>query len=458
MIDLFFDSVLLPTGWTHDVRIGVDAGGWITSVQPNTTPRGAQRTPGIAVPGVPNVHSHAFQRAMAGSAEIGSPAGDSFWSWRNRMYSFVRSLTPHDIEAIAAQLFVELVRRGFTSVAEFHYLRNDKDGTPYEDPVEMARRILKASETTGIGLTILPTLYQASDFGGVKPEPEQRRFLNNVESLISDIAILGAEASGSTVRIGLGLHSLRAVPGDSLSTAIDAARKMDPTIPIHIHVAEQLREVDRSLSYSGTRPAAWLLDHAPVDKEWCLIHATHIDAAEIAGISASGATVGLCPTTEANLGDGIFPFLEYQNRKGTWAIGTDSHVGRGPASELRLLEYGQRLKTRTRNVAAGAQHKSTGRTLLDAAWSGGAKASGRRIGSIVKGARADIVILDQNHPALLGLSEDDALDAWIFSGDETPVSDVFTGGNHVVRQGRHVAADNVYDSYAEVARNLAKNI
>ena len=374
------------------------------------------------------------------------------------MYSFVRSLAPHDIEAIAAQLFVELLKRGFTSVAEFHYLRNAKDGTPYEDPVEMARRILKASEATGIGLTILPTLYQASDFGGVKPEPEQRRFLNNVEGLISDIAILGAEASGSTVRIGLGLHSLRAVPGDSLSTAIDAARKMDPTIPIHIHVAEQLREVERSLSYYGTRPAAWLLDHAPVDKEWCLIHATHIDAAEIAGISASGATVGLCPTTEANLGDGIFPFLEYQNRKGTWAIGTDSHVGRGPASELRLLEYGQRLKTRTRNVAAGAQHKSTGRTLLDAAWSGGATASGRRIGSIAKGARADIVILDQNHPALLGLSEDDALDAWIFSGDETPVSDVFTGGNHVVRQGRHVVADNVYDSYAEVARNLAKNM
>jgi formimidoylglutamate deiminase len=458
MIDLFFDSALLPTGWARDVRIGVDAGGWITSVQPQTTPRGAQHTPGIAVPGVPNVHSHTFQRAMAGSAEKGSPAGDSFWSWRNRMYAFVRSLTPHDVEAIAAQLFVELLKRGFTSVAEFHYLRNAKDGTPYEDPVEMARRILKASEATGIGLTILPTLYQASDFGGVKPEPEQRRFLNNVEGLISDIAILGAEASGSTVRIGLALHSLRAVPGDSLSTAIDAARKMDPTIPIHIHVAEQLREVDRALSCYGARPAAWLLDNAPVDKKWCLIHATHIDAGEIAGIAASGATVGLCPTTEANLGDGIFPFLEYQNRKGNWAIGTDSHVGRGPASELRLFEYGQRLKTRTRNVAAGAQQKSTGRSLLDAAWSGGATASGRRIGRLVKGARADIVILDQNHPALLGLSEDDALDAWIFSGDETPVTDVFTGGNHVVRQGRHVAADNIYDTYADVARNLANKI
>ena len=457
MTDLFFDSALLPTGWARDVRITFDTGGWITSVQSNSKSLGAQRTPGIAVPGVPNVHSHAFQRTMAGSAEWGSTSGDSFWSWRNRMYAFLRSLTPSDIESIAAQLFVELLRRGFTSITEFHYLRNDKDGKPYADPVEMARRIIRAGNITGMGLTILPTLYQASDFGGAPPQPEQRRFISSVEALIRDVAVLGAAASGSTIRIGLALHSLRAVPEAGLSSAVEAARAMDPTLPIHIHVAEQLREVDGCLAWSGSRPVTWLMDHAPVDRHWCLIHATHIDKREIDRIAASGAVVGLCPTTEANLGDGVFPLSEYQKKRGAWAIGTDSHVGRGPAGELRLLEYGQRLQKRTRNVAAGGQ-RSTGRALLEAAWSGGATASGRRIGTLASGARADFVILNPNHPTILGRSEDDVLDAWIFSGDDTPVSDVYTGGHHVVQDGQHISASQVHNRYAPVARALARDI
>lgn len=456
MSDLFFDSALLPTGWAHDVRIGVDSGGWISSVESETTPRGARHVPGIAVPGVPNVHSHAFQRAMAGLTEHGSPMGDSFWSWRQRMYGFLRTLDPPAVEAIAAQLFVELLRRGFTSVTEFHYLRNDRDGSPYADPVEMARRVLHAAEDTGIGLTILPTLYTASDFGGEPPEHEQRRFVSSVEALIGDIAVLGAGASAGTVRVGLALHSLRAVPPDALSIAVDAARGMDPSLPIHIHVAEQEREVERCLEWSGARPTAWLLDHAPVDRHWCLIHATHVDPDEIARMAGSEAVVGLCPTTEANLGDGIFPLQTYQESRGRWAIGTDSHVGRGPAGELRMLEYGQRLQTRTRNVAAGPHHRSSARTLLEAALSGGAAACGRRIGALSSGARADIVVLDPHHDALVGRSGDDALDSWIFSGDDTPVRDVFTGGHQVVHDGRHPSQDRVRERYAAVIRELSE--
>lgn len=455
MSDLFFDSALLPTGWASDVRIGVDTGGWITSVDAETTPRGARHVPGIAVPGVPNVHSHAFQRAMAGLTEHGSPMGDSFWSWRQRMYGFLRTLDPPAVEAIAAQLFVELLRRGFTSVAEFHYLRNGRDGDAYGDPVEMARRILHAGAEIGMGLTILPTLYTASDFGGAPPEHEQRRFVSTVEELIGDIAVLGAGASAGTVRVGLALHSLRAVPPDALTVAVEAARGMDPTLPIHVHVAEQEREVERCLEWSGARPVAWLLDNAPVDQHWCLIHATHVDATEVERLAASRAVVGLCPTTEANLGDGVFPLTELQTARGRWAVGTDSHVGRCPAGELRMLEYGQRLWTRTRNVAPGPHHRSTGRTLLEAAWNGGASACGRRIGSLGAGGRADIVVLDPDHPSLLGREEDDVLDSWLFSGDDTPVRDVFTGGHQVIRDGRHASEERVRTRYGDIVRALS---
>ena len=457
MSDLFFDSALLPTGWAQDVRIVVDSGGWISAVDTDTTPQGARHVPGIALPGVPNVHSHAFQRAMAGLTEHGSPKGDSFWSWRRRMYGFLRTLDPEGVEAIAAQLFVELLRRGFTSVAEFHYLRNDRDGTQYPDPVEMARRVLNAGVDTGMGLTILPALYTASDFGGVAPEHEQRRFACTVEELLGDIAVLGAGAPAGTVRVGLALHSLRAVPPDALAIAVEAARGMDPSIPIHIHVAEQEREVQRSLEWTGARPVAWLLDHAPVDEHWCLIHATHLDEHEVQRMAATGAVVGLCPTTEANLGDGVFPLSAFQEHAGRWAVGTDSHVGRGPAGELRMLEYGQRLHTRRRNVVAGPHHRSSARAMLEAAWRGGASASGRRIGALTPGARADVVVLDPDHPALLGRSEDDALGSWIFSGDDTPVRDVFTGGHQVIRDGRHASEDRVRQRYAAVVRAIAED-
>lgn len=454
MPHLFFDVALLPGGWARDVRVHVDAAGWIGSVETDTTPRGARHVRGVALPGVPNVHSHSFQRAMAGLTERGSPTGDNFWTWRERMYAFLGMLEPEHVEAVTEQLFVEMIERGFTSVAEFHYLRNARSGHAYDDPVEMARRVLAAAETTGMGLTILPTLYRASDFGGKPPVEGQRRFVASVEDLVGDVAVLGAEAPASTVRVGLALHSLRAVAPGDLAVAVEAARAMDPSIPIHIHVAEQTREVEACVAWSGARPVRWLLDHAPVDEHWCLVHATHLDEHEVTALAASKAVAGLCPTTEANLGDGVFPLSDYQAGGGRWAVGTDSHVGRSPNGELRALEYAQRLTTRTRNVAAGPRARSTGRTLFEQACRSGALASGRRIGALGPGWRADVVVLDDAHPSLVGRTEDDVLDSWLFSGDENPVSDVFVGGEHVVREGRHVAREAVGRRYADVARAL----
>ena len=454
MADLFFDSALLPGGWARDVRVAVDPGGWIRAVEIDVTPRGARHVPGIAVPGVPNVHSHAFQRALAGLTERGAPEGDSFWTWRKRMYGFLETLDPPAVEAIAAQLFSELLRRGFTSTAEFHYLRNDPAGRAYDDPVEMGHRILSAAERSGMGMTILPTVYRSSDFGGVAPLPAQRRFTASVEDLIGDVAVLGANAPAATVRVGLAIHSLRAASPTDLAVSVEAVRSMDPEIPIHIHVAEQESEVHACEAWSGARPVEWLLDHAPVDRRWCLIHATHLDGAEIDALAASEAVAGLCPTTEANLGDGIFPFAEFVRCGGRWAVGTDSHVGRGPAGELRTLEYGQRLITRTRNVAAGGVARSTARALLGGAWEGGAQACGRRIGRIAPGYRADAVVLDPDHPALAGRTEDDALDSWLFSGEDNPVRDVFVGGEPVVRDGHHVRQDEIVANYRSVAHKL----
>jgi formimidoylglutamate deiminase len=455
MHDLFFDSAFLSGTWERDVRVAIDAGGWITSVRTETTPQGARHVPGVAVPGVPNIHSHAFQRAMAGLTERGSPKGENFWTWRERMYGFLEKLDPPAVEAIAARLYTELVRNGFTSVAEFHYLRNDPSGRAYDDPVEMGRRILSAGETAGIGVTILPTVYRASDFGGQPPAPGQRRFTASVEELVGDVAVLGAGAAAGTVRVGLALHSLRAVAPADLAVAVEAARGMDPEIPIHIHVAEQTKEVEACLAWSGARPVEWLMDHAPVDASWCLIHSTHVESSEIRAIAGSGAVIGFCPTTEANLGDGVFPFSEYAAAGGAWAVGTDSNVGLCPARELRMLEYAQRLATRTRNVAAGPRARSTGRTLLEHAWSGGSRACGRRIGRIAPGYRADVVVLDPDHSSLVGRAGDDLLDSWLFAGDESPVCDVFVGGAHVVRDGRHIREDEVAGAYAGIARALA---
>ncbi|MEE2900623.1 MAG: formimidoylglutamate deiminase [Gemmatimonadota bacterium] len=457
MTALFFSDVLLPGGWATSVRVSIGNDGRIDTVTPGADADGCEQVSGIAVPGVPNLHSHAFQRAMAGLAERGSPRGDSFWGWRERMYAFLERLDPDDVEAIAAQVQLEMLRHGYTFVGEFHYLRNAPDGTAYADPVEMARRVLAAAELSGIGVTILPALYRQSDFGGAPPTPGQRRFLAPVEALLQDIAVLRTATAGHPAqRVGMAIHSLRAVTPEDLSLAVGTLRADDATAPIHIHVAEQQREVDACLAWSGARPVEWLLGNASVDYRWCAIHATHMTLDETRSLAATGAVAGLCPTTEANLGDGVFAFGEYVGAGGPWGVGTDSHVSVSPVADLRLLEYSQRLVTQERNVAAGQADRSTGRALLEGAWAGGARACGQRVGSISVGARADIVVLDRDHPALVGRREDEVLDSWIFGGEDTPVRDVMVGGAWVVTDGRHDHEEAIATGYRAVAERLRR--
>ena len=453
MADLLFSRALLPHGWARNVHVRTDGAGALASVQPDAGPiDGARVVDGVAVPGVPDVHSHAFQRALAGLTEVGSADGDTFWSWRERMYAFLERLTPDHVEAVAAQLQVELLRHGYTALTEFHYLRNAPGGRPYADPTEMARRILEAAGETGIGLTLLPTLYRTSDFGGAPPRPEQARFVAGVDEILEDVALLTAAVAGHPDRaVGLALHSLRAVPPEAMASAVDGA---PPGTPIHIHVAEQVREVEACVSWSGARPVRWLLDHAPVDGRWCAVHATHMDPDEIRDLAASGAVAGLCPTTEANLGDGVFPLAAWMGAGGTFAVGTDSHVSVSPAADLRTLEYGQRLVHRVRNVGAGRAVRSTARRLLEAVWAGGAAASGRPLGRLAAGARADVVVLDPEHPALAGRADDALLDSWVFSGEDTPVRDVMVGGRWVIENGRHPRQEEILEAYRAAARSL----
>ncbi len=459
MADLIFDLALLPDGWARDVRVQVTADGDFGEVRSGGDPEGARRVPGAVVPGVANVHSHAFQRAMAGLTERGSTAEYGFWSWREQMYAFLARLTPDDVQAVAAQLYAEMLRHGYTAVTEFHYLRNDLDGRPYAVPHEMALRLHEAASGAGIGLTVLPTLYRVADFGAEEPLEEQRRFVATVDEILDDGAALRQAVAGDgNRRVGLALHSLRAVPPGDLAGAVDALHATDPAAPIHIHVAEQVTEVRACLSWSGAAPVEWLLDHAPVDGRWCAVHATHMTGEETRALAGSGAVAGLCPTTEANLGDGIFPLASYMVAGGRWGVGSDSHVSVSPAADLRMLEYSQRLTMHERCVAGGREAHSTGRALLEGAWAGGAQASGRRLGAIRPGYRADVVALDTDHPALVGRENDQLLDAWIFSGEDTPVRDVMVGGAWVVEDRRHRGQEEIESAYRAVARKLAAGL
>jgi formimidoylglutamate deiminase len=467
---------LLPDGWARDVLLEVDAEGSLAGVTRGGDADGggdagggggmavsaahgvaadAHSLPGVVVPGVVNLHSHAFQRALAGRAERGSPSDETFWNWRERMYAFLRVVEPDDVEAIAAQLYAEMLRHGYTSVCEFQYLHLDPAGRPYADPAEMSRRLVAAAEAVGIGLTLLPVLYVSGDFGGAPPTEGQHRFVLSEDRYLRLLEAAREMVPERVGRAGLAFHSLRAVPPEVLARVLDAAGEGERTgsageatilgggrgQPVHIHVAEQRREVAACLAWSGQRPVAWLLDHAPVDHRWCLVHATHLDDAEVVALAGSGAVAGLCPTTEANLGDGLFRLPEYLAAEGRLGIGSDSHVGVSPVEELRWLEYGQRLTLERRNVAPGSHDRSTARTLLDAAWSGGAQASGRAVGRLERGARADWLVLDPDHPALIGHEGDALLDAWIFSGNNSPVIETWVGGRRVVEGGRHVRAD-----------------
>jgi formimidoylglutamate deiminase len=458
---VFSESALLPEGWASNVLIEIGPHGDIAAVATGASPGAAHRAPGPVIAGMPNLHSHAFQRAMAGLTEqTGSGQAardDSFWTWRRLMYDFANRLTPGEVEAVAAQLYVEMLKSGYTSVAEFHYLHHDTAGNPHQDLAEMSERVIAAARTTGIGLTLLPVLYGAGGFGGQVPNPGQRRFINDPERFLRLIETLHKRhGADPQMRIGIAPHSLRAVTPAMLSEAVAGLRSLDPTAPIHIHIAEQTKEVEDCIAWSGERPVQWLLAHQPVDEHWCLIHATHVEEAEMRGMVAAGAVAGLCPTTEANLGDGIFPAKAYLSAEGRFGIGSDSHISVSPVEELRWLEYGQRLLTRRRNVLAGVEEGGShiGARLYRRALAGGALAAGRRIGQIAPGARADLLVLDAEAPGLLNRSGDLLLDAFVFAGNANPVRDVIVGGRLVVEEGHHIAEHAVLARFQGAMRAL----
>lgn len=439
---LLAEHALLPDGWARDVVLEI-SGGRVTAVNKWGRPQLESDPiyiPGFLLPGMANVHSHAFQRAMAGLTEARTQDDDSFWTWRELMYRFAARITPEQAHDVAAYLYVEMLKAGYTAVGEFHYLHHDRDGKPYADRAEMSHRMIAAAETAGIAITHLPVLYAFAGFGARPPAPGQARFVNDAEGHAALVAGLRSRyATTANVRVGAAFHSLRAIDPALLDAALSALAAIDATAPIHIHVAEQQKEVQDCLAWSGQRPVAWLLDHAAVDGRWCLVHATHLDEHEVARLAASGAVAGLCPTTEANLGDGIFPADTYLGgaTPGHIGIGSDSHVSVSVAEELRLLEYGHRLTRQRRAALATEVQPSPGARLFAEAAEGGARALGLDAGRIAPGCRADLVVLDPEHPALWNKSPAQALDAWVFAGDSGCVRDVMVGGEWRVRDRVH---------------------
>jgi formimidoylglutamate deiminase len=451
MSGLWFESLLLPGGWAGQVRIGT-RDGRIERLEVGVAPQPADERHAIGLPGLPNLHSHAFQRGLAGLTERRGAAEDSFWSWRELMYRFLERLGPEELEAITAQCYVEMLEAGFTHVGEFHYLHHAPDGRPYDDPAELASRIAAAAATSGIGLTLLPVFYAHAGFGGAAPAPRQRRFISDPDGFAALVAGARRAVQGlAGAAVGIAPHSLRAITAAQLASILPLARDA----VIHIHIAEQQREVEECLAWSGRRPIEWLLDAVAVDERWCLVHATHATAAELTGIAARAAVVGLCPLTESSLGDGIFPASEFLARAGRFGVGSDSNVMLDAAAELRTLEYSQRLAQQRRNVMAGAAECSTGRSLFDAALAGGQQALLRGVtGGLHVGALLDLVSLDAHHPALIARAADELLDSWIFVGGRAVIDCVWRAGVRRVSGGRHHAREAVAARYAAVLQRL----
>ena len=454
MNQLFAANALLHTGWARNVLIEWDGAGRIAQVAPGAAaPAGVPTAAGPVIPGMPNLHSHAFQRAFAGLTEYRGQAEDSFWSWRNLMYRFAQRITPESLEAIATWLYIEMLEAGYTSVCEFHYVHHDTDGRPYADDATLSLALLRAARTAGIAITLLPVLYQTSGFGAKPPRADQARFIRSTDNMLSLLERLAPAAQAQGAVLGLAPHSLRAVPPDSLAAAVQGLTALNPQAPIHIHIAEQTQEVDDCIAWSGQRPVQWLLNHAPVDERWCLVHATHMTPDEYAGAARTGAVAGICPTTEANLGDGIFDMPLWLQHGGRWGVGSDSHACVNAAEELLMLEYGQRLSRRQRNVLASSSQPEVATAMTLQAVQGGAQASGRwgsgAAAGIAVGQSADWVVLDAQHVALRGLPAPAMLSAHVFASHRTSAIDsVWVGGASRVAQGRHAQHDPAAGAFA----------
>ena len=440
--------------WRQAVLLRAAADGRWAEVRADTpAPAGAQRLAGPVVPGLVNAHSHAFQRAFAGMAERRASASDDFWSWRDRMYRVALRIGPDQLEAVAAQLYTELLRGGYTQVCEFHYLHHNRDGARYADPLTMSQALVRAATRTGIGLTLLPVLYQRAGFAQAALRDDQRRFASGVEDVVRWRDAVRAQRS-PRVQAGVAIHSLRAASAGSIAALVMACRGDDG--PIHIHIAEQTGEVDDCLAATGERPIQWLAQHVPLDARWQLVHATHATPDEIDAVARSGAGVVICPSTEANLGDGVPDLPRWLAAGVPLSVGSDSQVTRAWREELRLLEYAQRLSLRRRNVAA-APHDgvdSTAQRLFDAALAGGARAAGFAQWGLDVGAPADLLVIDGDDASLIGLPASHWLDALVFSSPGRPWRDVLCGGRWVVREHRQVAGDGIARDFVAAMSTL----
>ena len=440
--------------WHDAVRLRADAGGRWSEVQPAVAvPSGATVLPGPVLPGLVDAHSHAFQRAFAGLAERRSGDHDDFWSWRDRMYGVAQRITPAQLHAVAAQLYAELLQGGYTQVCEFNYLRNRGDGTPYADPLTLSRALMQAADDTGIGLTMLPVLYERAGFAQPQLRADQRRFATAVDAVLA--LRDGIRAAGAPlVSAGVAVHSLRAAAPASLRRLSEALR--DDAGPIHIHIAEQTAEVGDCLAATGARPIEWLCRELPLDARWQLVHATHATPEEINAVARSGAGVVLCPSTEANLGDGLADLPRWLDSGTPLAIGSDSQVGRSWAEELRWLDYGQRLALQRRNVAAhpAQSEGATAARLFDRLCGGGAAAAGAQPWGLVQGARADLLVLDTEAAGLLGVPPTHLLDALVFATAAPALREVWVAGQRRVAAGRHVAAAALQNRYATAMAQL----
>lgn len=448
---VFAKRAFLESGWAKDVRLNVE-NGVIAGIETGVVAESDDTSIETLLPALSNLHSHSFQRAMAGMTELRTKGRESFWTWRDLMYRFLDQLTPDHIEAIAQLAFMEMQKSGYAAVGEFHYVHHAAGGQHYDDQAELSARIMQAAEHTGIGLTHLPVLYTYGDVGGKPLAGGQKRFENSVEAYVTLVELCKAKASAGThadMQVGIAPHSLRATSPADLASVV----AQYPYGPVHIHIAEQVKEVESVEAVLGARPVEWLLNNTDVDRRWCLIHATHMTQDETRGVATHGAVAGLCPVTEANLGDGIFNGSEFLASNGAFGVGTDSNVNISLTEELRVLEYSQRLKLRQRNVLVDEQG-STGETLYTGAARGGAQALNRNSGVLATGKLADLVAIDTTVPSLCTLAEHQILDGFVFAANDSAVTDVWSAGRHQVRGGRHIAEEQITSRYRQEMSGL----
>jgi len=448
------NMLLQDDRWRRDAVLSITQDGMISGIEQDTPESADITLGGIVVPGMPNVHSHAFQRLIAGLTGPSGHQRDSFWSWREAMYRTANRVSPEQFGAVAQWVFMEMLKAGFTSCAEFHYLHHQPGGAAYANPAEMSMRVLEAAAASGIGLTLLPVLYCSSGFGQARVNEEQTRFANTPAQYLRLLETCNsAIGDRPLVELGLAPHSLRAVPAAALCEVLQSWP--DQGCPVHIHIAEQPAEVEACLEHLGARPVEYLLGQFGIDRRWCLVHATHMTTDEVQTAAGSGATAGLCPTTEADLGDGAFRTAGWLQAGGRFAIGSDSNVRISVTEELRLLEYNERLASGRRNVLASGS-SSCGRFVYQHAASAGGVALGQAVGQLGQGFRADLVELDAGHELLAGRSPDQALDSWIFAGERSMLNSVWVAGRRVVSKGRHAGETESRAAFARVMTEMLR--